>query len=105
MVAIMYDAQVERLEPLLVEGRLYYVQMMVVESIMSNQYYKLGRSHFVCFFTSKTLVHEIMTVNDKSIQSFPPFMPRDRVFQFTIDNDMYVGKCLILFIPSVDVML
>jgi hypothetical protein len=61
-MAIMYDAQVERFEPLLVDGRLYYVQMMVVEPITSNQYYKLGRSRFVCCFTSKTLVHEITTV-------------------------------------------
>jgi hypothetical protein len=94
MAAIMYDAQVERFESLLVEGRLYYVQM-AVEPIMSNQYYRLGRSHFVCCFTSKTLVHEITTVNNKFIPSFPPFMPLDRVFQFTIDNDMYVDKCLI----------
>jgi hypothetical protein len=44
MAAIMYDAQVERFETLLVEGRLYYAQMMVVKPIMSNHYYKLGRS-------------------------------------------------------------
>jgi hypothetical protein len=105
VAAIMYDAQVERFEPLLVEGRLYYVQMMVVEPIMSNQYYKLGRSHFMCCFSSKTLVREITTVNDKFTPSFPPFMPLDRVSQFTIDNDMYVGKCLILFISSVNVAL
>jgi hypothetical protein len=43
MAAIVYDAQVERFEPLLVEGWLYYVQMMVVESVMSNLYYKFGR--------------------------------------------------------------
>jgi hypothetical protein len=30
MVVIIYDAQVERFEPLLVEGRVYYVRMMVV---------------------------------------------------------------------------
>jgi hypothetical protein len=70
----------ERFEPFLVEGRLYYVQRMVVEPIMSNQYYKLGTSHFVCCFTSKTLVHEITTVNDKFIPSFPPFMLLDQVF-------------------------
>jgi hypothetical protein len=79
--------------------------MMVVELIMSNQYYKLGRSHFMCYFTLKTLVREITTVNDKFIPSFPPFVPLDRVFQFTIDNDIYVGKCLILFISSVNVVL
>jgi hypothetical protein len=105
MTSIMYDAQVERFEPLLVEGRLYYVQMMVVEPIMSNQYYKLERSYFVCCFTSKTLIREITTVNDKFIPSFPPFMHLDRVFQFTIDNDMYVGKCLIIFISYVNVTL
>jgi hypothetical protein len=88
-----------------VEGGLYYVQMMVAKPIMSNQYYKLGRSHFVCCFTSKTLVREITTMNDKFIPSFPPFMPLDRVFQFTIDNNMYVGKCIILFISSVNVAL
>jgi hypothetical protein len=98
MTTIMYDVQVERFE-------LYYVQMMVVEPIMSNQYYKVGRSHFVCCYTSKTIVHEITTLNDKFIPSFPPFMPLDRVFQFTIDNDMYVGKCLFLFISSVNVAL
>jgi hypothetical protein len=105
MAAIMYDAPVERFEPSLVEGRLYYMQMMVVQLIMSNQYYKLGRSHLLCCFTSKTLVREITTVNDKFIPSFPPFMPLDQNFQFTIDNYMYVGKCLILFKPSVNVML
>jgi hypothetical protein len=98
MTTIMYDVQVERFE-------LYYVQMMVVEQIMSNQYYKVGRSHFVCCYTSKTIVHEITTLNDKFIPSFPLFMPLDRVFQFTIDNDMYVGKCLFLFISSVNVAL
>jgi hypothetical protein len=72
---------------------------------MSNQYYKLGRSHFVCCFTSKTLVREITIVNDKFIPSFPPFMPLDQIFQFTIGNDMYGGKCLILFLPPVNVML
>jgi hypothetical protein len=105
MVVIMYDAQLERFEPLLVEGGLYYVQMMVAKPIMSNQYYKLEISHFVCCFTSKTLVREITTMNDKFIPSFPPFMPLDRVFQFTIDNNMYVGKCIILFISSVNVAL
>jgi hypothetical protein len=74
-MAIIYDAQVERFEPLLVEGQLYYVQMMVVEPIMSNQYYKFGRSYFVCCFSSKSLVHEITIVNDKFIPLFPPFMP------------------------------
>jgi hypothetical protein len=59
----------------------------------------------MCYFTLKTLVREITTVNDKFIPSFPPFVPLDRVFQFTIDNDMYVGKCLILFISSVNVVL
>jgi hypothetical protein len=103
MAAVMYDGQVERLELLLVEGRLYYVQMMVIEPIMSNHYYKLGISHFVCCFTSKTTIREITAVNDKFIPSFPAFMPLDRVFQFTTNNDMYVGKCLILFISSLSV--
>jgi hypothetical protein len=35
MTAIIYDSQVERFEPLLVEGRVYYVRMMVVQSVMS----------------------------------------------------------------------
>jgi hypothetical protein len=105
MAAIMYDAQVERFEPLLVEGRLYYMHMMIVKPIMSNQYYKLGRSRLMCCFTSKTLVHEITIINGKFIPSFPPFMPLDQFFQFNINNDMYVGKCPILFIPSVNVML
>jgi hypothetical protein len=92
MAGIMYDAQVEKFDPLLLEGRLYYVHMMLVEPIMSHQYYKLGRSYFICCFTSKTLVREITTVNDNFISSFSPFMPLDQVFQFTFDNDMYVGK-------------
>jgi hypothetical protein len=105
MASIIYDAQVERFEPLFVEGRVYYVQMMVVEPVMSNQYYKFGSSHFVCSFTSKTLVCEIRTMSDEFIPSFPPFMSLDRVFQFTIGSDMYVSKCLILFISSVNVTL
>jgi hypothetical protein len=92
MAGIMYDAQVEKFDPLLLEGRLYYVHMMLVEPIMSHQYYKLGRSYFICCFTSKTLVREITTVNDNFISSFSPFMLLDQVFQFTFDNDMYVGK-------------
>jgi hypothetical protein len=88
-----------------VEGRLYYVHMMVVEPIMNNQYYKLGKSHLVCCFTSKTLVHQLTTVKDKFIPSFPPFVPLGGVFQSTIDNDVYVGKCLILLLPSVNVKL
>jgi hypothetical protein len=45
--------------------------MMVIEPIMRNQYYKLGRSHFVCCFTLKTLVHEITTVDNDFIPIFP----------------------------------
>jgi hypothetical protein len=105
VAAIMYDAQVEKFEPLLMDGRLYYVQMIGVEPIMSNHYYKLGRSQFMCCFTSKTLVRDIATVNNNFIPSFPPFMPLDHVFQFIIDNDMYVGRCLIPFISSVNFML
>jgi hypothetical protein len=79
------------------------VQMMVVEPVMSNQYYMFGRSHFVCCFTSKTLVREIRTVD--FIPSFSPFMPLDQNFQFTIDSDIYVGKCLILFLSFLNVTL
>jgi hypothetical protein len=32
-------------------------------------------------------------------------MPLDPIFQFTIDSDIYVGKCLILLISPVNVML
>jgi hypothetical protein len=66
---------------------------------------KFGTSHFLCCFTSKTLVCEIRTMNDEFIQPFPLFIPLDRFFQFTIDSDTYVGKCLILFISSMNVML
>jgi hypothetical protein len=83
-----------------VEDRVYYVQMMVVEPVMSNQYYKFGSSHFMCCFTSNILVREIRIVNDAFIQSFSLFMSLDRVFQFTIDSNMYVDKYLILFISS-----
>jgi hypothetical protein len=79
MTAIIFDAQVERFDPLLVEGRLYYVQMMVIEPTMSNHYYKLGSS-LMCYFTSKTTIREITTVNNKFMPSFPPFTPLDRVF-------------------------
>jgi hypothetical protein len=68
---------------------------------MSNQYYKLRRS-LMCCFTSKTTIREITAVNNKFMSSFPPFMPLDRVFQFTTNNDMYVVKCLIFFISSVN---
>jgi hypothetical protein len=51
------------------------VRMMVVEPVMSNQYYKFGSSHFVCCFASQTIVCEIRTVNNELIPLFPPFMP------------------------------
>jgi hypothetical protein len=36
MVAIIYDDLVERFDPLLVEGRLYYVGRMSAEPVMRN---------------------------------------------------------------------
>lgn len=98
MAAVIYDDEVDRFEPLLVEGRVYYVWRMSAEPVMRNQDYMFADSHFVCRFTSVTALNEIRNVNEQFIPLFPPFMPFDKVWQFTLDNDMYVGKCFSFFL-------
>jgi hypothetical protein len=49
MTAIVYDDQVERLEPLLVEGRVYYVQKMFAEPVMRKLDYRFAESFCVLF--------------------------------------------------------
>jgi hypothetical protein len=65
MTAIVYDDQVERLEPLLVEGRVYYVRKMFAEPVMRKLDYRFAESHFVCYFTSQTVVSEVRTMGDE----------------------------------------
>jgi hypothetical protein len=36
-------------------------------------------------------------MGDEVIPFFPPFMSLDRVWQFSVDSNMYVGKYLNLF--------
>jgi hypothetical protein len=105
MVAIIYDDLVERFGPLLVEGRVYYVGRMSAEPVMRNLDYRFADSHCVVCFTSQTVVSEVRTVGDELIPLFPPFMPLDRVWQFTMGTNMCVGKCLILFLSFISAML
>ncbi|XP_062220223.1 replication protein A 70 kDa DNA-binding subunit B-like isoform X3 [Phragmites australis] len=101
MAAVIYDDEVDRFEPLLVEGRVYYVWRMSAEPVMRNQDYMFADSHFVCRFTSVTALNEIRNVNEQFIPLFPPFMPFDKVWQFTLDNDMYVDVIgMVMYVSS-----
>jgi hypothetical protein len=84
---------------------VYYVGRMSAEPVMRNLDYRFAESHFVCCFTSQTIVSEVRTMGDELISLFPPCMPLDRVCQFTMDTNMYVGKCLILFLSFISAML
>jgi hypothetical protein len=79
MAAVIYDGDVDRFQDLLVQGRVYYVSQMSAEPAMRSQYYKFVASHYVCHFTSVTMVNEVRNVNEKMISLFPPFIPFDRV--------------------------
>ncbi|XP_062195878.1 uncharacterized protein LOC133899016 isoform X1 [Phragmites australis] len=101
MAVVIYDDEVDRFEPLLAEGRVYYVWRMSAEPVMRNQDYMFADSHFVCRFTSVTVVNEIRNVNEQFIPLFPPFMPFDKVWQFTLDNDMYVDVIgMVMYVSS-----
>jgi hypothetical protein len=39
-----------------------------------------------------TMVNEVKNATEKMIPLFPPFIPFDRVWEFTMDNDTYIGK-------------
>jgi hypothetical protein len=38
------------------------------------------------------MVNEVRNVTEKMIPLFPPFIPFDIVWEFTMDNDTYIGK-------------
>jgi hypothetical protein len=92
MAAVLYDGDVDRFHDLLVEGRVYYVSRMSAEPAMRSQYYKFADSDYVCRFTSVTMENEVRNATEKMIPLFPPFIPFDRVWEFTMDNDTYIGK-------------
>jgi hypothetical protein len=93
MVAVIYDREVDRLEPLLVEGRVYFVGRMFAQPTMRSQEYKWADNDAVCRFTSVTTVNEVRNMDEKQIPLFPPFMRFNKVWEFYMDNDTYVGKC------------
>ncbi|XP_037410249.1 uncharacterized protein LOC119273034 [Triticum dicoccoides] len=101
MAAVVYDDDVDRFDPLLVEGRVYYVWKMLAEPIMRNQDYLFADSQFVCRFSSVTTINELRNVNERLIPLFPAFIPFDRVWEFTLDNDTYVDVIgMVLFVSS-----
>lgn len=69
---------------------------------MRNADYLFADSHFVCRLTSQTIVNVIRNVN---VQLFPPFIPFDKVREFILDNDAYVGKCYNFLLYILNVLL
>jgi hypothetical protein len=65
MAVVIYDGDVDRFQDLLVEGWVYYVSRMSAEPAMRSQYYKFVDSHYVCRFTSVTMVNEVRNVTEK----------------------------------------
>jgi hypothetical protein len=92
MAAVICDGDVDRFQDFLVEGRVYYVSWMSAEPAMRSQYYKFADSHYACRFTSMTMVNEVKNATEKMIPLFPPFIPFDRVWESTMNNDTYIGK-------------
>ncbi|KAL6839175.1 hypothetical protein ACP4OV_031066 [Aristida adscensionis] len=102
MAAIIYDDEVVRFEPSLVEGHAYYVWRMAAEPVMTYREYRLADSHFVCRFTSATVVNELRNVSEQLLPLFPPFMPFGRVWEFTFDNDTYIDVIgMVLYVSSI----
>ncbi|XP_044959199.1 uncharacterized protein LOC123410331 [Hordeum vulgare subsp. vulgare] len=101
MAAVVYDEDVDRFDPLLVEGRVYYVWQMLAEPIVRDGDYLFADSHFVYHFSSVTIINEIRNVNEQLTPLFPPFMPFDKVCEFTLDNNTYVDVIgMVLFVSS-----
>ncbi|KAJ1259915.1 hypothetical protein BS78_10G192300 [Paspalum vaginatum] len=87
MGAVIYDDEVDRLGPLLVEGRAYYVWRMSARPIYRNQEYLLAEDRdIVCHFTSETIVSEMKQVKEKCIALFPSFMPFERFWNIAFDD-------------------
>lgn len=105
MAAVVYDEDVDRFDPLLVEGQVYYVWQMLAEPIVRDGDYLFADSHFVCRFSSVTIINEIRNVNEQLIPLFPPFMPFDKVWEFTLDNNTYVGKVISFLLYILNVLL
>ncbi|XP_025823326.1 uncharacterized protein LOC112899181 [Panicum hallii] len=90
MAAIIEDNEVDRLEPLLVEGKAYYVWRMSAEPAQRNVEFMLADSPFVCRFTSVTILSEMKNVNEQCIPLFPPFIPIDRFWEHAFGSDTCV---------------
>ncbi|KAL6634795.1 hypothetical protein ACP70R_027466 [Stipagrostis hirtigluma subsp. patula] len=101
MAAVIYDDEVDRFDPLLVEGRVYYVWRMSAEPIMRNRDHMFADSSFLCRFTSQTAVSELIHVNEQFIPLYPPFMPFERVWPFAFDNDKYIEVIgMVIYVSS-----
>ena len=98
MVATIYDDQVDRLDPILKEGTAYDISRMNVEPIISRLLQMFANNLYECRFTSISKVYEIPNMSEWSLPFFPPFIPCDKIFQYTLDNDVYVGKWFKLFV-------
>ncbi|BAF26176.1 Os10g0186800 [Oryza sativa Japonica Group] len=102
MVAIIYDDQVDRLDPLLREGSAYYVSRMSIEPARMILYQWLADHAFVCVFTRDTTITEIANMHEKILPLLPPLMPLDQVFEFTYHNDIYVDVIgMVIFVSSI----
>ncbi len=92
MGAVIYGNEVDRLGPLLVEGRAYYVWRMSARPIMRNQEYMFAQdSQIVCHFTLATIINEMKSVNEQCIPIFPPFMAFERFWENAFDDYNRVG--------------
>lgn len=66
---------------------------MFAQPTMRSQEYKWADNDVVCRFTSVTTVNEVRNMDEKQIPLFPPFMRFNKVWEFYMDNDTFVGKC------------
>ncbi|CAL5023162.1 unnamed protein product [Urochloa decumbens] len=102
MAAIIEDNQVDRLEPLLVEGKAYYVWHMSAEPAQRNAEFMLADSPFVCRFTSVTELSDMTNVNEKCIPFFPLFMPIDKFWEHAFGSDTCVDVIgMALFVSGI----
>ena len=89
----MYDDEIRRLSPLLVQGRVYYIWQILTRPINTNHEYILAEdSHIVCNFTSDTVVVELQKDNDNVIPLYPKFMTFDRICEIIDKGYKHVGE-------------
>ncbi|XP_015689150.1 uncharacterized protein LOC107303615 [Oryza brachyantha] len=102
MAAIVYDDQVDRLDPLLREGCTYYMSRMSIEPIRMMLHQWLADHAFVCVFTHETTVRMITDMSERILPLFPPFMPLNQVFEFTYHNDIFVDVIgMVIFVSTI----